>query len=142
MQSKSSSTAPTKSGLASRVKLLETVNEALQAENKRLRDGETDERLARQAEAIRLISAQLDECRNERDTLNRKLCWADARVQELNQELEKAKNRRRKKAADDPPLPTPHKEMWRRLVQLCHPDRHANSEAANAATRWLMEVRP
>ena len=33
-------------------------------------------------------------------------------------------------------------EQWRRLVQLCHPDRHSNSEAANQATRWLMEVRP
>ena len=33
-------------------------------------------------------------------------------------------------------------EQWRRLVQLCHPDRHGNSEAANQATRWLMEVRP
>lgn len=133
---------PTKSGLEARVKLLETINEALRAENKRLRDGEIDECLARQVEAIRLISAQLDECRSERDTLNHKLHWANARVQELSQELEKAKNRRRKKAADDPPLPTPHKEMWRRLVQLCHPDRHGNSEASNAATRWLMEVRP
>lgn len=33
-------------------------------------------------------------------------------------------------------------EQWRRLVQLCHPDRHGNSEEANQATRWLMEVRP
>ena len=33
-------------------------------------------------------------------------------------------------------------KQWRRLVQLCHPDRHGNSEAANQATRWLMEVRP
>ena len=33
-------------------------------------------------------------------------------------------------------------EQWRLLVQLCHPDRNGNSEAANQATRWLMEVRP
>jgi hypothetical protein len=33
-------------------------------------------------------------------------------------------------------------ETWRRLVQLAHPDRHGNSEAANQATRWLMENRP
>ena len=133
---------PTKSGLEARVRLLETINAALRTDNERLRNGETDERLARQAEAIRIISAQLDECRNERDTLKHKLCWADARIQELNQELEKTKRRRSRKAADDPPLPTPHKEMWRRLVQLCHPDRHGNSEAANVATRWLMEARP
>jgi len=33
-------------------------------------------------------------------------------------------------------------DQWRRLVQLCHPDRHGNSQAANEATRWLMENRP
>ncbi len=33
-------------------------------------------------------------------------------------------------------------DMWRRLVQLCHPDRHGNSEAANNATQWLNKVRP
>ena len=33
-------------------------------------------------------------------------------------------------------------EMWRRLVQLCHPDRHSNSDAATTATQWLNKVRP
>ena len=32
-------------------------------------------------------------------------------------------------------------EMIRRLLQLCHPDRHDNSEAANTATRWLLKQR-
>jgi hypothetical protein len=32
-------------------------------------------------------------------------------------------------------------DMLRRLVQLCHPDRHGNSEAANTATRWLLALR-
>ena len=31
--------------------------------------------------------------------------------------------------------------MLRRLVQLCHPDRHGNSEAANIATSWLLELK-
>jgi hypothetical protein len=30
---------------------------------------------------------------------------------------------------------------WRQLLQLCHPDHHANSVAANDATRWLLEIR-
>lgn len=34
------------------------------------------------------------------------------------------------------------KEMWRRFTQLCHPDKHDNSVAANEATRWLLENRP
>ena len=33
------------------------------------------------------------------------------------------------------------KEMLRRLLQLTHPDRHAGSEAAHIATRWLLEQR-
>jgi DNA repair exonuclease SbcCD ATPase subunit len=33
-------------------------------------------------------------------------------------------------------------EIWRRLVQLCHPDRHNGSQASTEATRWLMENRP
>lgn len=32
--------------------------------------------------------------------------------------------------------------QWRRLMQLCHPDRHGGSEAAHTATRWLLENRP
>lgn len=29
-------------------------------------------------------------------------------------------------------------EMVRRLLQLCHPDKHGNSEASQKATHWLM----
>ena len=32
-------------------------------------------------------------------------------------------------------------EMLRRLVRLCHPDRHDGSEAANVATAWLLAQR-
>jgi len=32
--------------------------------------------------------------------------------------------------------------IWRRLVQLVHPDKHNNSEAANEATRWLNQHKP
>lgn len=31
--------------------------------------------------------------------------------------------------------------MLRRLIQLCHPDRHGNSEAANTATRYLLALK-
>ncbi|NCN97541.1 MAG: hypothetical protein GW928_08890 [Rhodoferax sp.] len=31
--------------------------------------------------------------------------------------------------------------MLRRLIQLCHPDRHGNSAAANIATRYLLELK-
>jgi len=31
--------------------------------------------------------------------------------------------------------------MLKRLIQLCHPDRHGNSEASNTATAWLLSLR-
>jgi hypothetical protein len=39
------------------------------------------------------------------------------------------------------PAPTIPAEMLRRLVQLCHPDRHGGSAAATAATAWLLDQR-
>ena len=32
-------------------------------------------------------------------------------------------------------------EMLRRLIQLCHPDKHSGSEASLKATQWLIEQR-
>jgi hypothetical protein len=34
------------------------------------------------------------------------------------------------------------KDMHRRMIQLCHPDKHGGSTAATEVTRWLLEVRP
>ena len=36
-------------------------------------------------------------------------------------------------------LPTIPQDMRRRLIQLCHPDRHEGSEASRIATQWLLE---
>lgn len=32
-------------------------------------------------------------------------------------------------------------KMLRRLLQLCHPDRHQGSEASHVATKWLLSVK-
>ena len=32
-------------------------------------------------------------------------------------------------------------DMLSRLIRLCHPDKHGNSEASNKATIWLLEQR-
>jgi len=46
-----------------------------------------------------------------------------------------------------PPVPCPvmtnpiEPGMLRRLIQLCHPDRHGNSEASNTATRYLLAMK-
>jgi hypothetical protein len=53
--------------------------------------------------------------------------------------------RARRGGAMPPPVPAAQpqipKEMLRRLLQLTHPNRHAGSEAAHIATRWLLEQR-
>ena len=33
-------------------------------------------------------------------------------------------------------------EIHKRLVMLCHPDRHKDSEMSTKATQWLLEQRP
>jgi hypothetical protein len=32
-------------------------------------------------------------------------------------------------------------EMFRKLVMLCHPDKHGNSELSQEVTRWLIQQR-
>ena len=65
------------------------------------------------------LTAELSEVRAERDRL---------RLRVLTLEH-----------ADTPPPIPP--EMLRRLVRLCHPDRHDGSGAANKATAWLLAQR-
>lgn len=38
------------------------------------------------------------------------------------------------------PAPIPP-EMLRRLIHLCHPDKHGGSEASNIATRYLLALK-
>lgn len=41
----------------------------------------------------------------------------------------------------EPENPGIHNDMLSRLIRLCHPDRHGNSEASNEATAWLLSQR-
>lgn len=41
---------------------------------------------------------------------------------------------------DAPRDPIPS-DMLARLIRLCHPDKHGNSEGANIATAWLLSQR-
>jgi len=57
-------------------------------------------------------------------------------VSEVNSMARAARTRRQSQSA---PF---SKEIWRRLLQLCHPDKHDGSEASNTATQWLNANRP
>jgi hypothetical protein len=39
------------------------------------------------------------------------------------------------------PAPVIEPMMLKRLIQLCHPDKHSGSEGANIATRFLLELK-
>lgn len=58
-------------------------------------------------------------------------CWRKTRDEPLDY-------RCKRKSATVPGLDA---LMLRRLLQLCHPDRHGGSEAATTATQFLLELR-
>jgi hypothetical protein len=56
-------------------------------------------------------------------------------------ELEKENASLRREIARLRQYATLDPDMLSRLVRLCHPDRHGNSEASNKATAWLLARR-
>jgi hypothetical protein len=40
-----------------------------------------------------------------------------------------------------PAMPTIERHMLRRLILLCHPDKHGNSMVATEVTSWLLKLR-
>jgi hypothetical protein len=54
-----------------------------------------------------------------------------------------SKGKERAPPPPPPPEPAPRieAEMLGRLIRLCHPDKHGNSEASNTATKWLLAQR-
>jgi len=49
--------------------------------------------------------------------------------------------RKKGKAAPTTHEPLIPVDMLRRLIQLCHPDKHRGSECAKLATQWLLAMR-
>lgn len=46
------------------------------------------------------------------------------------------------RGGDDPaPAPMIPPDLYRKLLMLCHPDKHGNSETATEVTRWLLKMR-
>jgi len=148
--------------LQARIRQLERVNEAILAANEGLKAAGGDGYWMQ-----RVKSAEMD-----RDAEKRHVAELKARIDELDQEVAfyqrrqntseytlrlEAENNRLKSDVQmlKARLATSegyHRrgigaahfghEIWRRLVQLCHPDKHNGSKASTEATRWLMENRP
>lgn len=127
--------------LQARAKLLESMVSAAREENRRLKAGDEGSIVAQLQESLRDIEKERDEARSKRDAAEHRMRYAELRASELAGELETLKRRRSRKKPAEPELSV-SAEMWRRFLQLCHPDRHGNSPAATEATRWLLENRP
>ena len=113
--------------LEQRVAFLEGVNSAIREENATLKGSGDPGLLAHYNEAVRKVTR------------------LEVRVSELmdaNHLLQTECRVLREIARPDREvrvmIPKTH---WRRLAQLCHPDRHNNSVASTEAMKWLMEVR-
>lgn len=71
-------------------------------------------------------------------------CWqkkkrAEQSYSGTNEEVQKLRDEvLRLRMAEPPPIAP---DMLSRLIRLCHPDKHGNSEAANEATAWLLAQR-
>ena len=67
-------------------------------------------------------------------------CWIKNKKQKEAEEFVNRHFQEQTYSFNEPANSIPD-EMLRRLIYLCHPDKHNNSEAANAATSWLIKQR-
>jgi hypothetical protein len=72
---------------------------------------------------------------SEIESLQRKNDRLEIEVARLKMELSFARNTTTKA------LPSDWRDYLPRLIQLCHPDKHGNSEAATKATVWLLAMK-
>lgn len=84
---------------------------------------------------IQAMYAALVSQHGEIETLKRKLKTERANLRHIKTQLALAERFNGFQAS---PIPA---DMLARLIRLCHPDRHNGSDAANAATAWLLEQR-
>lgn len=88
------------------------------------------EALLRQAQAMREAAQEMAEMRSELDDYRELVTVLEGRLEERV-----AKTSRNRSAASIPA------GMLRRLIQLCHPDRHGDSDASRKATTYLLGLR-
>jgi integrase len=85
------------------------------------------------------LREEVADLRGENNELRMKLDLQAAVIRAERDENNELRERMRKKATKQPPAIEP--DMVRRLLQLVHPDKHANSEAATVCTQFLLALR-
>jgi len=88
------------------------------------------------AEAVEQRDQRDNYWRNELTSLRRRLQQRDLELENLRVTLQRQEvlYKQRSLIEDNPEIPL---AVIRRLLQLCHPDKHNGSEASLEATRWL-----
>lgn len=71
--------------------------------------------------------------------LQKKVEALESENMKLKVELIKTRSKTARRSRSS--LPEDWRDYLPRLIQLCHPDRHAGSEAANRATVWLLGLK-
>lgn len=90
----------------------------------------------RAAEAFMNVGREAERIKRARE---QEEAWRRAR-ERINEDFFQ---RQQRSAAPQPPRPSIDLDipMLRRLLQLCHPDKHANSESSQIATRYLLGLK-
>jgi regulator of replication initiation timing len=78
----------------------------------------------------------------ENEDLKRRLESVECNFERLQASFQKHLNREKAskvvvKVTNNPNI---SKDMKRRLLQLCHPDKHNNSESSKIITQWLLSL--
>jgi len=94
------------------------------------------------AEAVRQRDQQEQHWRTELAATRRSLQQRELELDGLRRFLERQEKLLQQRKAEPTPAPlTIPVPVMRRLLQLCHPDKHNGSETALEATRWLTALR-
>jgi predicted amidophosphoribosyltransferase len=76
---------------------------------------------------------------NEVEQLRREVALVTMQRDNLSKALSRMQSEHNERAKARQAMPIPPNDMLRRLILLCHPDKHNGSQASVAATMWLLE---
>lgn len=79
-----------------------------------------------------------DKALAEYDDLVEEVAWLREALIDAEAKQRRAENEQFSQSLIKAPIPP---DRLKALVQLCHPDKHGNSQAANDATAWLLAQR-
>lgn len=114
-------------GYAWKTRCLDCYIDHKQGQEERQARAQTGGQYLGRGELLQIVT----ELTNDVETLQRKLTAAEQ--ENLRLRLDKTKSRPSNGAIPE--------DLLKRMIRLCHPDRHDNSPSANTVTQWLLKQR-